>query len=298
MKTKTGFFGVYPMLYAYFEGDGSVDLGAMRRQTEAAVAAGAHGVALLGLATEVNKLTPDERLAMVAEVATTLKKRIPLSVTIADNSVAGQIRSAREYVDAGADWVVLQPPPLRQIDERELIGFFGRVADSIDVPVGIQNAPKYLGIGLSDEALVTLHQAHPNISILKVEDTAVVVEKLVERVDDRFDGFVGRGGIELPDCVRAGAVGVIPGGEVPDRLAKVFRLLTEERKDAEAEAIYREVLPVLVFLGDSIEFLVTFGKELTALRLKLGPVTQRLPVAQSAFAREIIERYAAMLGDL
>lgn len=52
------FSGVYPMQYAFFTREGCLDREAMRRQVEAGIAGGAHGIAVLGLATEVNKLTP------------------------------------------------------------------------------------------------------------------------------------------------------------------------------------------------------------------------------------------------
>ncbi|MBM3396839.1 MAG: dihydrodipicolinate synthase family protein, partial [Betaproteobacteria bacterium] len=48
--------GIYPMQYAFYDRTGALDEALMRRQVNACVAAGAHGIAVLGLATEVNKL--------------------------------------------------------------------------------------------------------------------------------------------------------------------------------------------------------------------------------------------------
>ena len=53
--------GIHPILYAFFNADGTLDRGAMRRQVDALIATGAHGIAVLGLATEVRSLTPAER---------------------------------------------------------------------------------------------------------------------------------------------------------------------------------------------------------------------------------------------
>ena len=41
---KTVFHGIYPMLYTYFERNGGLDRSAMRRQVDACIAAGAHGL--------------------------------------------------------------------------------------------------------------------------------------------------------------------------------------------------------------------------------------------------------------
>ena len=57
----TGFHGIYPILYAFFDAQGRLDRGAMRAQVEACVRHGAHGLAVLGLATETYKLQTPER---------------------------------------------------------------------------------------------------------------------------------------------------------------------------------------------------------------------------------------------
>ena len=53
--------GIYPMLYAFFTAQDALDRNATRRQVQAFVDNGAHGMAMLGLGTEVNKLSDAER---------------------------------------------------------------------------------------------------------------------------------------------------------------------------------------------------------------------------------------------
>ena len=74
MSEAAAFRGVYPMIYALFGPNGALDREAMRRQVEHCVASGAHGVAALGLGTEVSKLTPDERLAVMSWAAEDLAR--------------------------------------------------------------------------------------------------------------------------------------------------------------------------------------------------------------------------------
>nr|NIS40897.1 dihydrodipicolinate synthase family protein [Desulfuromonadales bacterium] len=93
-------------------------------------------------------------------------------VTIAENSLAGQKEFVRAARDLGASWVVLQPPPVPGASEAELIRFFGSVAETSELPVGIQNAPQFIGIGLSTAGLLALNGQYPNVSILKAEGPA------------------------------------------------------------------------------------------------------------------------------
>jgi 4-hydroxy-tetrahydrodipicolinate synthase len=296
MASRTGFHGVYPVLYAFFTKEGGIDRAAMVRQTEAMVRCGAHGIAVLGLATEVNKLGLGERHEVLETVAGALAGRRPLAVTVAENTVRGQIEFVRAAERAGAAWAILQPPPVKDVPERELVRFFGAVADAVAIPVAIQNAPNYLGIGLSNAGLGDLNRQHPNVKLVKVEDTPKEIDGLVRATGGEIDVFVGRAGVEQPDALAAGAVGIIPAPEACDRLVRSYDLRASD--PAASDAAYREALPVLAFLETTINHLVTAGKEVTAARLGLGAVHHRLPSDLPAATRATIARHAAALGPL
>ena len=96
------------MLFALFGRDGALDRKAMKRQIDMMVQAGAHGIAVLGLATESNKLTFAERQTLLEWVSDDLAGRLPLSVTIPGPNVAEQIVLAQHAKACGAQWLVLQ----------------------------------------------------------------------------------------------------------------------------------------------------------------------------------------------
>ena len=114
----TGFHGIYPMLYALFGADGGLDRGAHAAQVEACIAAGVHGLAVGGLASECNKLTVGERHALADWTLQAAAGRVPVSVTVSDNTTGGQAETVRRAADAGAAWAVLQPPPVKSASAR------------------------------------------------------------------------------------------------------------------------------------------------------------------------------------
>lgn len=148
--------GMYPMLYAFFDEADRLRRTAHKRQIEAALKSGATGVAVLGLGTEVQKLGRHERRMLVEWTLEDVSKRAPVAVTIADGNIPDMIESAKFAESAGASWLILQPPrpPASSVD---LIKFFGAVADAVSLPIAIQNAPEFLGIGLSAEDLLALY---------------------------------------------------------------------------------------------------------------------------------------------
>jgi 4-hydroxy-tetrahydrodipicolinate synthase len=295
--TQSGFFGVYPMLLAFYRADGSLDLPAIAAQADALVRNGAHGCAVMGLGTEVNKLSGPERRQIIDCVAERLNGRLPLCVTIGENSVTGQIEFARAANSVGADWLVLQPPAVGDLPEQELLRFFGAVAEAVDLPLGVQNAPQYLGIGLSNAGLAELRAQHENFAIVKIEDGPLALPSLLEETRGELDIFVGNAGLEALEVLRAGAAGLIPGFESFDRLAEMFDFLRQGR-DQDAEAVYQGVEPALVFTLKSINHFVTYSREISGRRLGHDEIHHRLGVDVTPLGLEIVERLARLWGRL
>jgi 4-hydroxy-tetrahydrodipicolinate synthase len=289
--------GIVPMQYAFFGPDGALDLGAFRAQVEACVRARVQGIAILGLATEVSKLTREERSALLAAASAAIGEQLPLSVTVFGQTPEEQIEFVREAERAGAASVVLQPPRIAGIDEAALLRFFGRVIDAAGIPAGIQNAPEYIGIGLGVESIETLRRNHPNFRVLKGEGSAMLIRRTIEQTGGTLTVLNGRAGLELPDNLRAGCSGMIPGAESCDVLTRVWAgLQGNAQAAAQAEALYREVLPLLMFLMQSMDQILCYGKRLLARRIGLDQVHDRAPAqAPTEFGLACLERHAARL---
>ena len=292
------FHGIYPILYAFFNGEGRLDRDAMRRQIEACVAMGAHGVAALGLATEVSKLSPAERHDVMAWLAEDVADRLPIAVTVFGATPAEQIGYVQAAAELGAAWVILQPPQNEPIDEPDLIRFFGKVMEASPIPVAIQNAPQYLGVGLSDDGLHTLCRNHANFQLLKGEGPALQIADTIQAVDGALAVFNGRGGLELTDNFRAGCKGMIPAPECADVQVRIYELM-KDGDEAEAERLYAEVLPLITFLMQSVDQFLCYGKRLTARRLGLSEVFDRAPCQRPTdLGLAILDRYGRKLDSL
>ena len=291
--------GIVPMQYAFFHADGRLDLDAFRLQVDACLRAAAPGIAILGLATEVGKLAREERSAILEAATAATTGRAPLSVTVFGQTPEEQIAFVREAERAGAASVVLQPPRIAAIAEDELQRFFGRVIDAAGIPAGIQNAPEYIGIGLGVDAIAALRRNHPNFRVLKMEGSAMLVRRTIEQTGGALAVLNGRAGLELPDNRRAGCSGMIPGAEACDVLVRVWNGLDGDAAAQEcAEALYREVMPLLTFLMQSMDQFLCYGKRLISRRLGLGEVHDRQPaLAPSAFGLACLERHAARLTE-
>ena len=177
----------------------------------------------LPLAITVFGATPDEQIAFVRAAAGARRRLGDPAAAATSQNVAGQ-----------------------KITEDQLVDFFGAVADASPLPVAIQNAPQYIGVGLSSHGLDRLSRQHPNVRLLKAEGSAVETRALIELTEGRMAVFQGRGGMEITDVLRAGCVGMIPSVESCHVQAKIFELMQTGRAEdeARAERLYAELAPL------------------------------------------------------
>ena len=297
-RSKTGFAGVYPILYSLFGADDRLDHVAMRRQVEGCIAAGAHGIAILGIASEMNKLSAAERIEFLEVVADAVAKGVPLAVTVPEPNVPDQIAFAKRAERAGAAWLVLQPPPVKGVSEAELVRFFGRVADACTLPVAIQNNPVNMDVWLSNEGLRTLVRQHANIRLLKGEGPVTGTLALIRALEGAVDVFGGLAGKEAPNLYRAGCVGLIPAPDVIDVHVHIFEAF-DRGDEAAGERLHAGILPLITFVNASVEQYLCYGKRLVARRLGLAQVHPRAPsILPDPFGEAVVERYARGLPPL
>ncbi|MGL4323077.1 MAG: dihydrodipicolinate synthase family protein [Beijerinckiaceae bacterium] len=290
------FRGVYPILYAFFTQDGRIDAGAMRAQVEHCIAQGAHGIAVLGLVTEVNHLSTRERQDIVALVGAAIAGRVPYAVTIAEHDPAGQIAFAKMAAAHGADWVILQPPPGKGHSEADLHRHFGMIADGLAMPVAIQNNPVNLDSSLSPEGLAALVRRHANITLLKAEGWSVDIAKVLASLEGTVDAFGGHGGLEFLSLIRSGGAGLIPAPDcLAIQVAMYEALISGDSKAvAMAEKLHKEILPLVVFMTRGIPGILCYGKRIMAKRLGLSTVVDRAPgIAPTPFGLAEMERVFA-----
>lgn len=289
------FPGIHAIVYAMFDAEERLDRAAMKRQTEICLACGVDGMAALGLATEVSKLREGERRDIMDWMAEDVAGRTPLAFTIYGNSVAEQVAQIRHAESVKADWVILQPPNVGSYAGIEYIHFFGRIADQTTLPVAIQNAPAYMGRGLNAAEIRDLVTQHPNVKLLKGEGSVVDIKGVIDATEGRLPVLNGRGGLELTDNYRAGCVGMILAPDTIDKQVVIWKAMKEGRI-AEAERLYEEAAPSILFIMQSVESLICYGKRVFAARAGL-PVHDRAPALRpTALGLDLVAQHAKRLG--
>jgi 2-keto-3-deoxy-L-arabinonate dehydratase len=147
------------------------------------------------------------------------------------------------------------------------------------VPVMIQDAPAYLGVGLGPELVRQVGALAENVRLVKLEAGPVEMSDWILRLGGDFALWGGDGGVYMLDCVRSGAAGIIPGIDLVDFLVRVYEAEVGGESEL-AEERLREILPMLVFeMQHSIDHFNACAKRVLVQRGVLDNPGLRAPAA-------------------
>jgi 4-hydroxy-tetrahydrodipicolinate synthase len=245
---------VIPVLPTPFTPDGGLDREGLERLLEHALAWGTPGLAVLGVASEADKLTPQEWEAVATLAGCTMAGRAALVVGVSAGDTRTAARHAACARQAGAAAVFAKSPPPTRPDaaERELAQYFTAIADAAGAPVMAQSfaaAGSRDGL-LSLASLRRVVEQEPRIRYVKEETPPPEgngkITLLRQALGDRLAILSGSGGITLVDDLRRGAIGCMPGGVLVRGLLQVYELMVHGKRE-EADSLHAELLPLILF---------------------------------------------------
>jgi dihydrodipicolinate synthase/N-acetylneuraminate lyase len=239
--------GVLPIAHTPFRDDDSIDFESLRREIDWAFATGADGFAT-GMVSELLRLTFDERQELTEKLAEFAQDRGPFIAGVGAESTKQAIQYARIAECAGAHAVMAIPPLSSRPPAAAVLDYFAALADSVALPVVVQDASGYVGQSIPLSVSVDLLKRFGNHKILFKPEASPIGTNL-SALRDATGGeariFDGSGGICLVDCFRRGIVGTMPGMEFLRGIVELWRALT--RKDE--PATYRLYFPICALVS-------------------------------------------------
>jgi 4-hydroxy-tetrahydrodipicolinate synthase len=156
---------------------------------------------------------------------------------------------SRQAQDAGAAMVMIMPPyhgATFRIPEKGIFDFYRVVADAIEIPIMIQDAP-VAGTPLSVDLLSRMARDIPNICYFKVEVpmAAAKLRDLIAAGGSSIEGpWDGEEAITLLADLDAGATGAMTGGGYPDGIREIVDPYLAGQRE-KAVAAYARWLPLI-----------------------------------------------------
>lgn len=271
---------VIPILATPFHANGSLDVPSLTRLVEFQLHSGARALAVFGLASETFALSTEERRAVLgttAQVGRALRTDLCIVAGVAATGIEPAIEQGRLALDHGADALMILPPFMVKPAREQLIEFFAEVAETLQVPVMVQDAPNVTNVPMNASLIAELGRL-PFIDYVKVEaaPTAVKVADVVKSAKGtRLRVLGGQNAQFLLDEIARGAIGSMPACDLTDFLIEVLDLWKTGNTEAAHDA-FATVLPTLVYgLQTGIAWAV--HKEILVLRGVIESARVRCP---------------------
>ena len=181
----------------------------------------------------------------------------------------------------------------------EVVDFFSRLCDSVQLPVMLQDAD-FTGAGLPSNIFVDLSNRYENFLFAKLEVTlpGQKCADIVKRTNGRLQIIYGLAGIAMMDGLAHGASAMMPGTAVVDVYARIYRLYQDGRIE-EAKDLFYRLLPYLTFAMQHLELAVGIEKRVLVRRGIFPSARMRRPTlfyddAYEAQIEELVSRVVAL----
>ncbi|WP_251864542.1 dihydrodipicolinate synthase family protein [Achromobacter sp. Marseille-Q4962] len=241
--------GIFPVVPTPFTESGELDLASQKRAVDFMIDCGVDGLCILANFSEQFVLADDERETLTRLILEHVAGRVPVIVTTTHFSTRVCAARSRRAQDMGAAMVMIMPPyhgATLRVPEPQIVEFFQRVSDALDIPIMIQDAP-VSGTPLPAALLARMAREIAQVSYFKIE-TAGAASKLRDLIalgGGAVEGpWDGEEGITLLPDLDAGATGSMTGGGFADGIRPIIEAHRAGERD-EACRRYERWLPLI-----------------------------------------------------
>jgi dihydrodipicolinate synthase/N-acetylneuraminate lyase len=254
--------GIIPIVAAAFTRSGVLDEDSFQCLIRHLIATNASALTLFGLATEFYKLTDDERARMqrLLLAETSRFESVAGIISITDHSWEVACQRARGAEAQGADALMLLPPYFLGPSEDAILEHLKRVIGSVMIPIIVQYAPMQTGVRIAPEVFLKLRDLLPNADFIKVETQPPgrYVSQLVERSEGRLKSLVGYAGVQMPDVLARGAVGIQPGCSFTEIYMDLWQLWQADK--TKFMTLHNKLLPYINYWMQGVELIIKVEK--------------------------------------
>ena len=241
--------GIFPIVPTPFNEDGSLDLDGQRRVIDCMIDQGIDGLCILANYSEQFLLSDSERELLQTVCLEHTNGRPPIIATCSHFSTQIAVERCQNAEKQGASMVMMMAPyhgALLKASEEGVYQHFEALANAIDIPIMIQDAP-LSGVTLPVSLLARIAKDFTNVSYFKIETpgTAEKLKALLGAAKDYIDGpFDGEEGITLLADLEAGATGTMTSALACEQIRPIVFDYLDGHLD-KAEDQYQRLLPLI-----------------------------------------------------
>ncbi|CCD36940.1 1-pyrroline-4-hydroxy-2-carboxylate deaminase [Candidatus Paraburkholderia kirkii UZHbot1] len=236
--------GVMPAVTTKFNADFNIDRAWTAKNIDAQIESGVDGIIVCGSLGEASTLSLDEKLEVLDIAVDAARGRVPMLLTIAENSMLDGCRQAGRAASHGAAGYMVLPGLRYLSDRRETLNHFRMIADTSPLPLMVYNNPLAYGVDVTPKFAELAEDA----KFAAIKESSGDVRRITDFINgtgDRYALFCGIDNLAM-EVILMGAHGWVASlvCGFPRETVAIYKLIRAGRVE-EARAIYRWFAPLL-----------------------------------------------------
>lgn len=239
------FRGVMPAITTKMTDDQEVDFTAVRADVSFQIDAGVDAIICCGSLGEASTLVAEEKLAILDAAREEAAERVPVLLTIAEDSTRASCRLAEQAAARGAAGLMVLPAMRYVSDPRETVTHFRAVAAATDLPIIVYNNPVAYAVDVTPAMLEELADEKRFVAVKESTGDSRRVTDTLNRLGNRYQLLTGVDDIAL-ESLMLGCVGWIAGlvAAFPRETVALYKLAVAGRH-LDALELYRWFMQLL-----------------------------------------------------
>jgi 4-hydroxy-tetrahydrodipicolinate synthase len=216
----------------------------LRHQVDRLIAAGVHGIFVLGTNGENYTMEFAEKVKIMEIVINQARHRIPVFVGTGCVTTKETLALSKKGQELGADYLSIISPWFAQNTQEGLYEHFATVAKEVNLPIVIYNMPARTGINIDYKTMEKLARFKNIVGIKDSSGNFDNMQRYLEITGRTFSVLSGNDSLILP-CLLAGGQGGISGlsNVIPERMVSIVNEY-EKGNIEEAWRLQRSVRPL------------------------------------------------------
>jgi 4-hydroxy-tetrahydrodipicolinate synthase len=207
--------GYFPAFVTPFTEAGALDLDTLGDLVDHYVTQGMHGILVNGTCGEWFSQSDAERHAVAEAAVARAAGRLRVIVGCTAYTAAQSAEFARHALGAGADGVLISPPPYVKLFPHEVVAFYEDVSSRVEGPIAVYNWPYGAGVDIDTDLADRLADVEHVVAIKDSTPDADQFFATSRRVRDRvrvFGPYMTERGVE--ELRTHGGDGTVGGGSL------------------------------------------------------------------------------------
>lgn len=216
--------GIIPPVATPMQDNEDLDLPRLRSFIDHLLAAGVHGIFVLGTNSEFYAMDDDEKQRVIATAVDHVRGRAPVFAGTGAESTREAIRLTKMAEREGVQGVSVITPYFVLPSQTEIADHYRRIADNTSLPIMLYNNPATCGGVKIDVETVARLAEIPNIRGIKDSSGDLTnTNEMIRAVPRNFSVLMGRDTLIYPALI-FGAKGAVPatGNIAPHLLVEIY----------------------------------------------------------------------------